>query len=206
MKNITLILGILGIGVLLVFASGCTQEGGTAPTTTVLPTPPTTPSMISTTSPVSTATQSSIQTYENSYFSIQYPGSWVVKAAPDGNSVTFTSPLGSTDDNYQESMNVTRESISASPDQYSDAKLAAMQASVSNFNLILDSRINMHIGNLPARKVGFSGKVGTLNVQWIQIYVIKDTAAYVLTFAAKDPDFRNFVTARDAMFDSFTIK
>jgi hypothetical protein len=144
-------------------------------------------------------------TYENNYFSIRYPEGWDVKAASDGNTVTITSPLG-TGDNYQESMNVTREIISGSPDQYSDAKLAALRESISNYNPILDSRVNLQNGNLPARRVGFSGKVGTINVQWIQIYVTKDTAAYVLTFAAKDPDYRDFVTTRDEMFNSFRIK
>ncbi|RPJ52185.1 MAG: hypothetical protein EHJ95_04380, partial [Methanobacteriota archaeon] len=200
----------VGLLVLLVAFSGCSSEtnnAGGQPTTqgtpsaslaaTTLPVPPTS----ATPTPVAV----SYKTYQDSTngITLQYPANWTSTAS--GAATILKSPATSSTDAYQESVSIVAEATTMSAQGYSDAKIEAAKQSTTNYNPMQDSKVNLKIGNEDARKVVYTGVQGTTMVRYTQLYVIKGSNAYVITFTTEEKNDRFWVTTREKIFDSIDL-
>jgi hypothetical protein len=196
--------------VLFVAFCGCSSENnnaGVQPTTqgtpsaslaaTTLPVPPTS----ATPTPVAVV----YKTYQNTVngITLQYPDNWT--STTSGATTVFKSPLTGSADKYQESFTIMVEETSMSPQGYGDAKIEAAKQTITNYNPMQDSKVNLKIGNEDARKVVYTGQQGSTMVRFVQLYVIKGANAYVFTFTSEEKNDRFWVTTREKMLDSIDL-
>ena len=206
------LLFVIGIAILLsaVAISGCTQplipSPGTVSTTsppvvtTGAPTPPQVP-----TAQATPRGSSDYLTYSNTQygFSLTYPSGWTKQENAGASVVTFTSPSSGMGD-IPATMRVTVDDLSASPlslEQYKTAQLAKKNG-LQSFNLIYDQAYK-GVG-FSGWKIAYTGNQGTL-MEWVEVYAIKGTTAYTLTFASKEDKYANYVAQMDTMFKSFQL-
>jgi len=207
-ERLLFLAGLVLLGCLLL-ASGCTQP--------VIPTPEiarTTPVPEATTraatpAPVTTAQvtprASNYLTYTNAQwgFSICYPSSWTKQENAGPNVVVFTSPSTGMGD-VPAVMRITVDDLSANPmsqEQYKTAQLAKKQG-LELFNLIYDQAYK---GNgFTGWKVAFTGNQGYLT-EWVEVYAVKGTTGYIVSFSSKEDKYANFVVPMDTMFKCFQI-
>jgi len=202
---------VAGIAILLCFIafSGCTQPviplpgpvSTTSPpvVTTGAPVPPVTTSQVTTRGP-------DYLTYTNSQygFSISYPSGWTVQENTGGSVVTFQAPSEGRDDLYRENLKVTVEDLSSSPmslEQYKSAQMTKKQA-LANFNLIYDQAYR--VSGFNGWKIAYTANSGML-MEWVEIFTIKGTTAYDITFSAQESSYANYVVAMDTMTKSFQL-
>ena len=135
--------------------------------------------------------------YENPHlgFAIQYPSNWKVA---EGNLsktvvvVAFSSPLESNFDTFAENFAIGVQQLPAGTtvDEYGQSAVEVLQ-SRPDFKLI-ESPVSLTFGGLPAQKIEFNMMLpseraiatNTTEIQGIQVWTIKDDAAYVVSFAA----------------------
>jgi len=204
---------LFGIGIAILFCfitfSGCTQP--------VIPSPApvsTTPPAVTITAapapaPVTTSqaapTGSGYLTYTNSQygFSISYPSSWTIQENTGSSVVVFTSPSGGMGV-IPATMRVTVEDLTANPmslGQYEAAQFAKVKG-IDGFNPIEDGPYK---GNgFTGWKVAYTGNQGTL-MEWVEVYAIKGTTAYTLSYASEEDKYAGYVVQMDTMFKSFQL-
>jgi hypothetical protein len=144
--------------------------------------------------------------YANSRFgfNMSYPATWTKQENTGTSVVSFTSPSEGRDDLYLENMKVMVEDLSAAPmslEQYKNAQLAKKQP-LSGFNKIMDGPFK--IGRFNGWKIAYTADTGML-MEWVEIYTIKGTTAYDLTFSAQESHYSNYVVAMDTMINSFQL-
>ena len=205
------LLFVTGIAILLlaVAFSGCTQPMIPSPgplsttpppvVTTAAPTPPQVPTA------QATPAGSGYYTYSNaqSGFTLTYPSGWTKQENAGASVVTFTSPSTGMGD-IPATMRVTVDDLSANPmslEQYKTTQLAKKNG-LESFNLIYDQAYK-GVG-FSGWKIAYTGNQGTL-MEWVEVYAIKGTTAYTLTFASKEDKYANFVVQMDNMFKSFQL-
>jgi hypothetical protein len=202
-----LLTGIALLACLAVF-SGCTEP--------MIPSPPpqTTPAYeVTTRAPAPPLTTGPVTTrgpdylaYTNSRygFTMSYPATWTKQENTGGSVVSFTSPSEGRDDLYLENMKVVVEDLSSSPlslEQYKNAQLAKKQG-LSGFNKIMDGPFK--VSRFNGWKLAYTADTGML-MEWVEIYTIKGTTAYDLSFSAQESHYYNYVVAMDTMINSFQL-
>jgi hypothetical protein len=196
--------------VLFVAFCGCssdTNNAGGQPTKQATPgaSPAATTLAAPTTSATPTPVAVSYKTYQDNAYGVtlQYPANWT--STTNAATTVLKSPATGSADAYQESLSVLVEETTLSSQGYSDAKIAAAKQSITNYNPMQDSNINLKIGNENARKVVYTGLQGSTMVRFTQLYVIKGSNAYVFTFISEEKNDRFWVTTREKIFDSIDL-
>ena len=207
----TRLLFITGIVILLcsVAFSGCTQPviPSPGPVSTTPPPGVTTSAPTQPQVPTKQATPrgSDYLTYSNPQygFSMSYPSGWTKQENTGSSVVTFTSPSGGMGD-IPATMRVAVEDLSANPmslEQYKAAQLAKKKG-LESFNLIYDQALKGP--GFSGWKIAYTGNQGTL-MEWVEVYAIKGTNAYILTFTSKEDKYASNVVPMDTMVKSFQI-
>ena len=204
---------VAGIALLtcLVAFSGCTQPVIPSPAPTPATPPPQVTSEPYARPPQTTVrevptTQPAYLTYENTQygFRMSYPAGWTVQENTGGAAVTFQAPSEGRDDLYRENMRITVEDLSSNPmslAQYKDAQLAKRQA-LDNFNKIIDGPYK--ISGFNGWKIAYMANTGML-MEWVEIFTVKGTTAYDLSFSAMESHYAKYVVAMDTMVKSFVF-
>lgn len=201
----------VGLLVLLVAFSGCSSQTNNAggQTTTTQGTPSASLAATTLSAPTTSATPTPVAVEYKTYLdsatgvTLQYPANWTTTTS--GSATILKSPATGSTDTYQESLSILVEQTTTSAQGYSDAKIEAARQSITNYNPMQDSQINLKIGNENARKVVYTGLQGTTMVRYTQLFVIKGTNAYVFTFTSEEKNDRFWVTTREKIFDSIDL-
>jgi len=188
---------------------GCTQP--------VIPEPwpaQTTPAPVATTpAPVTTKATTTLATpkgteyltYTNAQngFSISYPSGWTKQEGAGGSVAGFSSPSSGMGD-IPASVKVLVEDLSANPmglEQYKNAQLAKKQG-LTKFNLIHDLPFKGTSYN--GWKIGYTYEAGSL-METFEIYALRGTTAYTLTYTTKEDRFASFSQNLDTISKSFQL-
>jgi hypothetical protein len=196
--------GLVLLGCILLF-SGCTQP--VIPTPSIAQTTPVPAATTRTATPAPVTTSQVTMkipdylTYTNPQwgFSLSYPSGWTKQENVGTAAVVFTSP-GDTPATLRISV-VDLSSNPMSPDQFKAAQIAK-KAGLDLFNLIYDQA---HKGNgFTGWKIAFTGNSGYLT-EWVEVYAVKGTNGYILSFSSKEDKYAGFVVPMDNMIKSFTL-
>ena len=205
------LLFVIGISILLsaVAISGCTQPVIPLPGTVSTTSPPVGTTSAPTLPLVTTGTTepggSNYYTYSNTQygFSLTYPSGWTKQENAGTSVVTFTSPSTGMGD-IPATMKVTVDDLTANPmslEQYKAAQLVK-KSGIQSFNLIYDQAYK-GVG-FSGWKIAYTGNVGYL-MEWVEVYIIKGTTGYTLTFSSKEDKYANYVVPMDNMIKSFQL-
>jgi len=188
-KNIDRRLAIfIMAAMILTVLSGCT---GGEETTTTTPAPTVPPNFV---------------TYENSTYEIRimHPQEWEIMENYMGTVVLFRSPIEDASDMFQENFNVVMGDLPESMeiDELTDANIeqAKTRFAIENINSSPTT-----LTNNPARKVIYNLKQGEYNLKIMQIYMIKDNKAYVITYTAEEDKYSDLLGTIQAMINTFEI-
>jgi hypothetical protein len=196
--------GLVLLGCILLF-SGCTQP--VIPTPSIAQTTPVPAATTRTATPAPVTTSQVTMklpdylTYTNPQwgFSLSYPSGWTKQENVGTAAVVFTSP-GDTPATLRISV-VDLSSNPMSPDQFKAAQIAK-KAGLDLFNLIYDQA---HKGNgFTGWKIAYTGNSGYLT-EWVEVYAVKGTNGYILSFSSKEDKYAGFVVPMDNMIKSFTL-
>jgi len=186
---------LLIVGIL--FISGCVQQPTIKPTTTTQPSE--TPTAQST---------NNFLTYDSPAYGIRigYPSDWTKSEQFMGSVVAFLSPTESTSDIFRENLNVIVQDLSTQPmtlDEYTELSVSQIKQFFTDAN-ITDSSATTLDGN-PAHKVVYTGKQGQYNLKWMQVWVVKENKAYIISYTAEVNKYPDFLGTIQQMINSFEI-
>ena len=153
-----------------------------------------------------------METYKNSDygFEIKYPSDWQKNEQVEGVVVAFLSPKKNASDTFQENLNILVQDLSIFPfnqsmtlSEFTNLSVELIKQSIPD-SKILES-ITVNLSGSQAYKVVFTGGQGQYNLKWMQIGIIKDNKAYIISYTAMADKYDGFLETIQKMIDSFTI-
>lgn len=141
-------------------------------------------------------------------FSIKYPARWTVQENFSGASVVLVSPIASSLDYFQESVNVVVQDMTAQPMSlvdYTSTAVTQMKVVFKQRIEILDSGPTT-LGGLPAHKFVFIGKGPDGDIQYHSVWTIKGFKAYQVTFTSLASQYSFYEKDLARMFRSFRVR
>jgi hypothetical protein len=154
--------------------------------------------------------------YQNTTYGIkmQYPSGWEVTdfnnsaAAPVKFVVGLLSPIGvqRATDRIPENVLVGIENLSSrnmglAP--YITLQLSLLSEGTQGFDLV--ESVPTTIANNPAHQIVYTETLDQLKLKKMQVWTIKDGIAYLIIYAADEPDYSNQLPTVRKMLDSFGI-
>jgi serine/threonine-protein kinase len=139
-------------------------------------------------------------------FTIRYPADWEKSEDVEGTVVLFKSPSEGLSDAVRESVGVTTEALpspSIDIQEYSDAAIDQVKQAIPEFDLI--STESTTVAGHPGHRIVYTGKQGSVELQWQQVYTVVGDKAYILTFVAVPDSYSRFVGIAQSIFDTFTV-
>jgi hypothetical protein len=180
----------------LFFLLGCTKQSSP----TIVPTAPTTPT---------TSLEENIptrQTYESKIdgFLIQFPSTWTAQEKVYGSSVTFNSPTNETDKIKENvAINTTKLNNTYTIDEYFTANKERLIAQTGYVEI---ENSTIKINEMDAKKIIFKSIYKDYKLQFEEIFIIKHTTLYTITYTATEATFNDFAKQVDEMIATFEIK
>jgi eukaryotic-like serine/threonine-protein kinase len=151
--------------------------------------------------------------YTNSdyQFSLDYPQTWSERQIDDpitGEVVVFTSPKETDADLFAEKVYLAVEYLSSEPtnlERYSQTVLNRLNQT-ENGNRELYKDFKTTIDNSPARTVIYSRQQGSLQLQQMESFTIKNNQVYIAIYTAEKEKFAEFYPTVEKMIDSWEIQ
>ncbi len=156
------------------------------------------------------AANSSFKYYENTEFnfSLQYPSSWITQEGVMGTKyLAFLSALENENDLFQENINIVVEDLTGidiTLKNYFELSYAQLEKIISDFSLI--SSESSIVANKDSETIIFSGVQGQLRLKWLQVYILNNNKAYVVTYTAEEKEFIKYLPFMISIFTSFKLK
>jgi eukaryotic-like serine/threonine-protein kinase len=144
-------------------------------------------------------------------FSLKYPQTWSERQIEDpitGEIVVFTSPKETDADPFAEKVYIAVEHLSSEPtnlEQYRQTVLERINQSDSS-NIKLYEDFPTKISQAPARTVIYSRQQGSLPLQQMESFTIKNNLVYIAIYTAERDKFAKFYPAVEKIIDSWEIK
>lgn len=150
-------------------------------------------------------------TNEDYQFSLKYPQTWSERQIDDpitGEIVVFTSPKETDADPFTEKVYIAVENLSSEPtnlEQYRQTVLDRINQSGSS-NIKLYEDFPTKISQAPARTVIYSRQQGSLPLQQMESFTIKNNQVYIAIYTAERDKFAKFYPAVEKIIDSWEIQ
>lgn len=147
--------------------------------------------------------------YKNTKYNINmsYPKTWSFKDNINGTIVAFLTPRESKTDDFQDNVNIVMQDISSQPmdiDKYASLSIGQLKKVITDIKIISDKKSNL--SGQKAHTVTFTGKQGVSTLKWIQVYMIKNKKAYVVTYTSKVDSFDLYIKDVNKMLGTVSIK
>jgi len=138
---------------------------------------------------------------------LQYPADWEAQEDFMGTTVMFMSPLENQQDIFQENISLIVQDLSAQPltlKQYTDLSLAQIKQIITNVKILKGPSPTMMAGEM-GNTIVYSGKQGELDLQWKQVWIVKDDKAYLATYTASVDSFDTYAREVENVISSLNI-
>jgi eukaryotic-like serine/threonine-protein kinase len=150
-------------------------------------------------------------TNEDYQFSLKYPQTWSQRQIDDpitGEIVVFTSPKETATDPFAEKVYIAVESLSSEPtsiEQYRQTVLRRINQSDSS-NIKLYEDFPTKISQTPGRTVIYTRQQGSLPLQQMESFTIKNNLVYIAIYTAERDKFSKFYPTVEKIIDSWEIQ
>ena len=159
-----------------------------------------------TTTPAPTTAPPGYLTYENTAegVRIKYPQEWEKMEGYMDTVVLFRSPPESGSDMFQENFNIVAGVTDpVDLDEFTDANIDEIENSFPGVTVL--EKGTATVAGTSAQKVLFGLTQGEYNLRLMQLYMIKDSKAYVLTYTAEEDAYDDFLGIAQIMINTFEI-
>ena len=140
-------------------------------------------------------------------FTIEYPDNWDLdKSGQMGTKFYLFSKLSDSSDKFRENVNLIIQDLTGlnlSLDKFVDVSEKQITRMITNGKIVESKRVSNK--EFEFHKMIYTGKVGTLDLKFIQYYWVLDNKAFVLTFTSEIKEFDNYVEVGKKIMDSFKI-
>jgi serine/threonine-protein kinase len=160
----------------------------------------------STTTPAPTTLPPGYLTYTNTTegLRIMYPPDWEKMEAYMNTVVLFRSPPEDDSDIFQENLNiVTGETEPMDIGDFTDANIDEIEQSFPGVEIL--ERGSATLAGNPAKKVLFGLVQGQYDLRLLQLYTIKGSTAYVITYTAEKDTYDEYLETAQTMINTFEI-
>jgi serine/threonine-protein kinase len=146
------------------------------------------------------------QLYENleQGIKIKYPENWQKRDVPNAITqevIIFVSPKQDKQDTFQEAVTISVEDFNGTLDESVKILKGEIKKSSRNANILETSETTLD--SKPARQLIFTSQVDGNNVKTLQVWALKGTKAYIVTYTADVNDYDKFINAVEKMIESF---
>jgi hypothetical protein len=150
-------------------------------------------------------TTAQVKTYDNPAFSIQYPTAWNYQENVYGAIAMFFTPQG-TGDQFRENVGIVTETLPSTMtvDEYYAIIKPQLQNLIKDYTEL--SNENITIDGLTGKKLIYEGTQVNYKLKWQQVFVIKDTTAYIINYTATADTFDQYIADVNAMVKTFALK
>ncbi len=193
----------------LLFLFGCAKNSPISETTPVTPTSGTVTDT-TTTAITNTWTETNAdtrQTYESKTdkFTVQFPSTRTFQEDVFGSSVMFFTPVVSWDA-LRENVGIMKKDIDKAYtlDEYYALTKPELANLVPGFTEI--SKETIKVNDRDAQKLIYKWTQDGRNLEWEQIYLIKDKTVYIITYTATEATFSQYIQKIDEMAATLEIK
>jgi eukaryotic-like serine/threonine-protein kinase len=141
--------------------------------------------------------------------SIQRPKTWQAEQRPDritGNVVKFVSPSANNTDKYYENISLIIQDLSSSRstlEQFTPFRLDVIKQSSPSIKIIQEGQ--QRLANREAYQVIYTLQEDGVSLQRLQIWTVKDSKAYILTYTAEPNQYSTYLPTAKQMINSFQI-
>ena len=154
----------------------------------------------------STAGTAVLSTYENAQYGIRidYPVDWTCQEGVSGILVLLLAPPDGAADNFRENVNLIVQDLSGQNidlDSFTRISNEQLKAYITDFRPLTSERIKFN--NNDAQKIVYTGKQGQYDLKFMQIWMIKNNKAYILTFTAVSDKYDQYINIINQMINSF---
>ncbi len=147
------------------------------------------------------------QTYtsKKDRFSIQFPGGWTFQENVYGSTVMFFSPTDE-NDKIRENIGIIKEALDKeyTLDEYYDITKWQLTQLIPGFTEVTNETIT--INDTKAKKLIYKGTQGNTKLKREQVYLIKNSNIYIITYTAAEDTFDSFIQQFDEMITTLEIK
>lgn len=155
--------------------------------------------------------KNNFQIYNNTVYgiNIKYLQDWQKNANPDritGNLVKFTAPKEDDADAYLENINLIVKDLPENRRKLGQAtEFYLNELKQSNPNIKISEQANTKLANQPAYQIIYSFPEAGINIQRLQVWMVKNDRMYIFTYSADAGKYTKYLPIAQTMLNSLEI-
>ncbi len=146
--------------------------------------------------------------FNDSNFTIQYPDTFeLIEYGKKGKGISIFAKETSDDDLFSENIHLSIENLEGSNfdlDAYIKLVEAQIEKKLTDGKMIESKRVKE--GDREYHKMVYTGKLGPVDLKWVQHYRVVNEKAYVLTFTCEEAQYEAYASIAKKIMLTFKLK
>jgi len=143
--------------------------------------------------------------YTNYGFTVTYPKNWGLIETNTSAKIVIVATFEDENDSFRENIAIGIEDLTTNV-QVQDYAIKNIEDIEKKLGIKSEGEDTVEINGIVSYKVIFSPRTkNEISIKQMQIYMLKDNTAYILTFTSEEKNFDNYMNKVDEIINSFTI-
>ncbi len=146
--------------------------------------------------------------YEDSNYSIQYPDTFeLIEYGKKGKGISIFAKETSDDDLFIENIHLSIENLEGSNfdlDAYMQLVEKQIEKKITDGKILESTRVTD--GEIEYHKLVYTGKLGPVDLKWVQHYRVINEKAYGLTFTCEESQYESYASIAEKIMLTFKVK
>lgn len=147
-------------------------------------------------------------TIDRNNYSIKFPGTWTLDTSHQfGADIFILSPKNADTDIFRENVNVMIQNLSGTGltlDSYAEISIKQVKAMLNDANILETRRTK--VDGKEFHMLLFTGQQGIFKLKTLQIFLIENDSAYVITLTTELHQYDNYNQVGETILNSFRLK
>src|SRR3989338_2118565 len=143
--------------------------------------------------------------YTNYGFTVTYPKNWWLIETNTSEKIVIVATFEDENDSFRENIAIGIEDLTTNV-QVQDYVIKNIEDIEKKLGIKSEGEDTVEINGIVSYKVIFSPRTkNEISIKQMQVYMLKDNTAYILTFTSEEKNFDNYMNKVDEIINSFTI-
>ncbi|MBS3067348.1 hypothetical protein J4450_01485 [Candidatus Micrarchaeota archaeon] len=143
--------------------------------------------------------------YTNYGFTVTYPKNWELIETNTSAKIVIVATFEDENDSFRENIAIGIEDLTTNV-QVQDYAIKNIEDIEKKLGIKSEGEDTVEINGIVSYKVIFSPRTkNEISIKQMQVYMLKDNTAYILTFTSEEKNFDNYMNKVDEIINSFTI-